>query len=376
MSWNSIIGQSRAKEILRRSIEQQRIAHAYLLWGPRGVGKDALAIEFAKVLLCEKQGTAACDVCPSCKKMLHLQHPNVKLIFALPAAKSDKGGETGEGKLQPELREEIQSQVEQKAKNPYFHFNIPKATQINIGTIRDIKKESSLSAFEKGRKIFIVCDAEMMNDTSGNSLLKVLEEPLSDTVFLLTTSRREKLLPTIISRCQSVRCDILNDEEVEHALAERESVPAGQAKLISRLSGGDYSYALELFSEDVASQRADAVEFLRSVLGGRDLKLLEDIEERVAENDRKAVEQLLTLLLVWFRDAMMMKEDGGGGIINDDQREDLNRFLARFSSSDFPATIIAVERGLELLRGNVYLPLVLLSVSIQLKRILLNAQKF
>jgi DNA polymerase-3 subunit delta' len=374
MSWNSIIGQARAKEILRRSVEQQRIAHAYLLWGPRGVGKDALAIEFAKVLLCEKQETAACDLCPSCRKMQHLQHPNVKLIFALPASKSDKGGEAGEGKLQPELREEIQSQMEQKAKNPYFHFDIPKATQINIGTIRDIKKESSLSAFEKGKKIFILSDAETMNDTSANSLLKVLEEPLSDTVFLLTTSRREKLLPTIISRCQSVRCDILNDEEVERALVERENIPADQAKLISRLSGGDYSYALELYSEDVASQRADAVEFLRSVLGGRNLKLLEDIEGRVAENDRKAVEQLLTLLLVWFRDAMMMKEEAVGGIINEDQREDLNRFLARFKSSDFVATIGIVERGLELLRGNVYLPLVLLSVSIQLKRILLNAR--
>ena len=374
MSWNSVIGQARAQEILRRSIEQGRIAHAYLLWGPRGVGKDALAIEFAKTLLCERQGTVACDSCPSCKKMQNLQHPNVKLVFALPAAKSDKGGELGEGKFQPDIREEIRGQLEQKAKNPYFHFEIPKATQINIGTIREIKKESSLSAFEKGKKVFIVCDAEMMSDTSANSLLKVLEEPLSDTIFLLTTSRKEKLLPTIISRCQSVRCDILKDEEIEHALIERENVPADQAHLISRLAGGDYSYALELFSEDVASQRAGAVEFLRSVLSGRSVKLLEEIEERVAENDRRTVEQLLTLLLVWFRDTLMMKEQAGTGIINQDQREDLDRFLARFKDSDFPATINAVERGLELLRGNVYLPLVLLSVSIQLKRILLNAK--
>jgi hypothetical protein len=166
----------------------------------------------------------------------------------------------------------------------------------------------------------------------------------------------------------------LKDEEIEHALIERETVPTDQAHLISRLAGGDYSYALELFSEDVASQRAGAVEFLRSVLSGRSVKLLEEIEERVAENDRRTVEQLLTLLLVWFRDALMMKEQAGAGIFNQDQREDLDRFLTRFKDSDFPATINAVERGLELLRGNVYLPLVLLSVSIQLKRILLNAK--
>jgi DNA polymerase III subunit delta' len=374
MSWNSIIGQQRAQQILRRSIEQKRIAHAYLLWGPRGTGKDALAIEFAKTLLCERQGTEACDACPSCKKVQILQHPNMKVVFALPAAKADKGGESGEGKFQPDVREEIRSQLEQKAKNPYFHFDIPKATQINIGTIREIKKESSLSAFEKGKKIFIISDAEMMSDTSANSLLKVLEEPLSDTIFLLTTSRKEKLLPTIVSRCQSVRCDILKDEEIEHALAERESIPPDQALLTSRLAAGDYSYALELLSEDLVSQRAGAVGFLRSVLSGRSVKLLEEIEERVAENDRKTVEQLLTMLLVWFRDALLMKEESGTGIINQDQREDLNRFLARFKDSNFPATIGAVENGLELLRGNVYLPLVLLSVSIQLKRILLNAK--
>ena len=81
------------------------------------------------------------------------------------------------------------------------------------------------------------------------------------------------------------------------------------------------------------------------------------------------------LLLIWFRDALMMKEQAGAGIINQDQREDLNRFLSRFKESNFPATIAAVERGLELLRGNVYLPLVLLSVSIQLKKILLNAKE-
>ena len=374
MSWNSIIGQQRAQEILRRSIEQGRIAHAYLLWGPRGTGKDALAIEFAKTLLCERQGTEACDACPSCKKVQILQHPNVKLVLALPAAKTDKGGDSSEAKFQPDVREEIRSQLEQKAKNPYFHFEIPKATQINIGTIREVKKESSLSAFEKGKKIFIISDAEMMSDTSANSLLKVLEEPLSDTIFLLTTSRKEKLLPTIVSRCQSVRCDILKDEEIERALAERESIPADQSHLVSRLAGGDYSYALELLSEDLVSQRAGAVEFLRSVLSGRSVKLMEEIDERVAENDRKTVEQLLTMLLIWFRDALLMKEQSGGGIINQDQREDLNRFLTRFKDSNFPAAISAVEKGLELLRGNVYLPLVLLSVSIQLKRILLNGK--
>ena len=103
MSWNSIIGQGRAKEILQRSIEQKRVAHAYLLWGPRGVGKDALALEFAKTLLCHTQGTEACGVCASCTKMRNLQHPNLKIVFALPAGKSEKNSDNSEGKLQPDI---------------------------------------------------------------------------------------------------------------------------------------------------------------------------------------------------------------------------------------------------------------------------------
>jgi DNA polymerase-3 subunit delta' len=374
MSWNSIIGQTRVKEILHRSIEQHRVAHAYLLWGPRGVGKDAVAIEFAKTLLCERQGSEACDACASCMKVHNLQHPNLKIVFALPAARSDKNSDNGEGKLQPDTRDEVRSQFEQKAKNPYFHFEIPKATQINIGTIREVKKESSLSAYEKGKKIFIISDAEMMSDASANSLLKVLEEPLSDTLFLLTTSRKEKLLSTIVSRCQSVRCELLLDEDIERALRERENIPADHARLIARLASGDYSSALALLSKDIVSQRGEAVGFLRATLGGRSLKVLEDIEERIAENDRNSVEQFLSLLLVWFRDAMLMKEESGKGIINQDQLEDLTRFVARFGNASFPALIGAVEQTLELLGGNVYLPLVMLTLSVRLKRILLNAK--
>jgi DNA polymerase-3 subunit delta' len=214
----------------------------------------------------------------------------------------------------------------------------------------------------------------MMNDTSANSMLKVLEEPLSDTLFLLTTSRKEKLLPTIVSRCQSVRCELLTDADIERALTEREIIPPEQSRIVSRLASGNYSAALELVHEDLVSERAEAVRFLRAALSGRSVTLLEDIEERIAENDRGAVDQFLSLLLVWFRDAMLMKEQGVEGIINQDQQEDLLKFVNRFGNANFPASIGAVERALELLRGNVYLPLVLLSLSVQLKRILLNAK--
>lgn len=374
MSWNSIIGQPRAKEILQRSVELGRIAHAYLLWGPRGTGKDALAIEFAKTLLCERQGTEACGSCRSCIKVGNLQHPNVRLIFALPAAKPEKNGDNGAGRFSSDVRDEIRAQLERKARNPYYHIEIPKATQINIGSIREVKKESSMSAYERGRKIFVVSDADLMNEASANSLLKVLEEPLSDTLFLLTTSRKEKLLPTIVSRCQSVRCEPLRDDEIEGALRAWEKIPDDEARVISRLATGDYSRALEFLGEDLTAQRRESVAFLRAALGGRSAQLIDTVEGLLADNDRGGVDQYLSLLLVWLRDALVLKERGEDGLINRDQRDELTRFVARFGNANLPASIGAVEKALELLRGNVYLPLVMFSLAVQLKRILSNVE--
>ncbi len=122
-SWDTVIGQRHAKALLAKAIEQQRLAHAYLFWGPEGVGKSVMAIAFARLLLCEAKGTSACGVCPSCKKMNHLQHPNLKFIFALPGGEGKKNDD-GDS-LDTEVRDEIRKQIAQKAVQPYSPIAIP-----------------------------------------------------------------------------------------------------------------------------------------------------------------------------------------------------------------------------------------------------------
>jgi DNA polymerase III subunit delta' len=371
-TWDIVIGQRHAKTLLTKAREQDRLAHAYLLWGPEGVGKSVLALEFAKILLCEQGKDDACGICPSCRKMATLQHPNLKFVFAMPGGEGKKNGD-GDS-LETELRDEIRKQMAQKAAQPYAQISIPKATAIRIKDIRAIRKETSMTATEQGKKIFILLDVDTMNEASANAFLKVLEEPPEDTLFLLITAHKEQVRQTILSRCQAVQCVRLTEDEITQALIEREQIDPARARLTARLSDGSYVRALGLLNEDLDKQRSDAVVFLRGCLGNAVLKFFDDQEEYFSSKKREPVEQLLHLLLVWFRDAIIYREQGDVGIINHDQLADLERFVSRFGHADLARCVEEVERALGLLRRNVYLPLVLLSLTVHLKRILLHGK--
>lgn len=366
---NSVIGQHRVKKMLRSAIRTGRIAHAYLFWGESGIGKDALAIAFAKTLLCEQNSDEPCNACSSCHKVDILQHPNVKLIFPLPGSDGEKNDD--DESFPDDNVEEIKKQIARKAGNLYVHINIPKAKFIRIQSIREIKKEASLTSAEKGRKIFIVFDAEKMNDAAANAFLKILEEPLEGTHFLLVTSRKDAMKQTIISRCQQVQCSMLNDKEIVESLIEREHVERERATYIARLANGSYGRALQLLTDELQDYRVAVIKFLRSVLSNSPLKLFEEHEEYVSGNKRENVEQLLNMLLIWLRDAIVLRERSAA-IINQDQMNDLNSFVGKFGQKNLEECLEVVERSLELLRRNVYLPLVMLSLAVQLKRMLMT----
>ena len=367
-NWDRVIGQDRVKDILRSAISNRRLAHAYLFWGSEGIGKDALAIEFARTLLCRTQSDTACGECPSCRKMDTLQHPNVKLIFPMPGGDGEKN-EEGES-MDSEILDEVRKQTAEKAADPYFDISIPKAKFIRIKSIRELKRESSMSGAELGRKIFIIFDADAMNDASTNSLLKVLEEPLEGVHFLLVSSRKDAVKQTIISRCQLIQCSVLSDDEIAGALTERLKIETTQAHFISRLANGNYTRGTELLGNDINKFRSDAVNFLRSALGASALKLFDEQEEYLTGNKRDNAEQLLTMMLVWFRDTIMLREGSEVHIVNIDQRSELQNFVTKFGMKDLESCLLAVERALGLLRRNVYLPLVMLSFTVNLRRIL------
>jgi DNA polymerase-3 subunit delta' len=370
MGWDRVIGQHRVKELLRRVVSSGTIAHAHLFWGGEGVGKDAMAIEFARAMNCLENNVDPCGTCASCRKIDLLQHPNLDLVFALPIGKNEQSGDDPIGSLSDDQLNAVKEQLRLKAENPYHHIAVPKANFIKINSVRNLRREAALSAFEGGKRVFIISNAEEMNAESSNSLLKTLEEPSSDSIFILTTAQKEQLLPTILSRCQSLQFDPLSEEELQEALTARNGIEKNQASLIARLAHGSYTAALDLLSVDMVEQRQEAVQFLRLILGAQKIPIAQEIERIAALGNRPAVERWMKLLGVWLRDALILREQGEEGLLNLDHLKDLTSFNHKFPHAKLAQALERVEASIALVGKNGYLPLVVTGLAIDLKRLL------
>lgn len=367
MAWKSIIGQQRAKELLRRVIDTGEIAHAYLFHGLEGIGKDALAIEFAKVLNCERGGSEACDECENCRKIATLSHPNVQFVCALPVGKSEKTGDDPVEALNAAQAAIFHEQLLLKAADPYHRLEMPKAVDIKINSIRAIKRDASMSMFQEGRKCFIVSNAEKMNPSAATAFLKTLEEPPGNSVILLTSSYKENLLSTILSRCQMIHCEPLTEEDIRRGLQERDKIDASRAALAAKLANGSFTAARSLASDDIDSERKEATQFMRLSLQQKPYSLLTMIEDVLSGRDRNAMERWLRILLSWLRDALMIQNQAEVIFLNDEHRNDLNSFVNRFPQANLISAINSVEAAIDMVGRYVNQSLILTNLSLELR---------
>jgi DNA polymerase-3 subunit delta' len=360
-----VIGQRRVKETLLAARRSGRLPHAYLFYGGEGVGKDAMALELARVLRCERGGEEACGECSSCVRLGTMQHPDVQLIIPLPRGSQEKDDDEPMAKLTESEVRSVQEQLRLKGADPYHRIQIPRANVIKVNSIRGIRRESSMSTSDNRTRVFIISGADAMNDAASNTLLKTLEEPPGDTMFILTTSRREALLPTILSRCQNVRFDPLTEGEISAALKARGHLEEDRASLLARLAGGSYTRALELGETDLQGQRAEVVDFIRKAIGGKTLELIELIERMAETKDRDVHVRFLTLMLLWFRDALVLRS--GAEVINVDQTAELKSFLSRFPGADLTRALEDVEKAISLVDRYTYIKLVLAQLAVRLR---------
>jgi DNA polymerase III subunit delta' len=363
--WPRVIGQKRVRGLLLSAVHAGRLAHAYLFYGQKGVGKDAVALELARMLHCTRQDDNACGECDSCRRMDALQHPDVRFITALPVGKGEDRDDGPLDKLTLGELEDIRAQFARKGADPYYAVSIPRASSIKINSIRDIRREVPFSTLDRRRRVYVISNAEDMGTEAANMLLKTLEEPPAQTMFILTTSQREALPQTIVSRCQQVRFDPIAEPEICAALAERKGIEEAQARLVARLSGGSYSWALDLLEKDLMQERIDVVNFVSNTMGGRHIDVGEIIERVTAERDRDRVVRFLHLMLIWMRDAMVITR--GGTIINIDQEDRLKKFVDVFPRADLGAAMGDIEHSISLVERNVYITLVLYALAGRLK---------
>ncbi len=370
MSWQSVIGQQRVKDLLARMVGSGRVPSALLFEGPEGVGKDAAAIELAKVLNCERGGTEACGECSSCIQAAALQHPNIQLVFPLPRGENETKDDGALAKLDEKTVRKVREEIHLKSLDPYHKISIPKAQVIKISSIREVIREDSLSLYQHGRRVIIIMRAEEAGIESANAILKVLEEPTPGTVFILTTSRRSSLLSTIISRCQPLRFDLLTESEVTEALVTRYNLDPSDAALKARLSGGSYIKAVDLIETDTLEVRDQALDVLREIAVGNYSQMAGRASRMLESRDPQKVETLLRMLQIWLRDVAIVHNGARDSVINRDKIDVLEKMEKSFNAASTVAASASVDTALSQLDANVNLGLLFVNLLLTLSGLL------
>jgi len=381
MTWNRVYGQERVKEILQRLIIEDRIPHAICMYGSEGIGKEALALEFARTVNCldliRKDDTiSACGICKSCKRFENLSHENLSLIFTLPTPKSTSSqNETVISKLSDQQIKYIQEQIAFKAKDHYHKIRISDANMIKIASIREVKRNLTLTSNARGRRCVLVFDAEEMNPEAANAFLKTLEEPHDNITIILITSRAEMILPTILSRCQKIRCEPLSDEIITQVLIDKHELDNLEAKLISVFAQGSLSRAENFLNESMKELRQKVINVLRTALRKKVFRtnLLNEINEFIKSPDKKKNEYFLNLMIIWLRDALLVSKTGfTDGIINSDQEQTIKKFADNFGNTDIPSAIEMIEKAITQIRRNVQMQLIFINLFLELRSVFLR----
>lgn len=380
MSWNSIIGQARVKKILQKSILENRISSSYLFWGVEGIGKEALAIQFAKTVNCIEpilfnNSIDSCDRCHSCLKIDKFTSNSLEMIFALPTGKTPDSKDGGAiDKLTDDQIQEIQSELKLKSQNLYHKIELTNANQIRIASIRELKQKMSRSSDSKGRRFVILFDIDKMTNESSNAFLKTLEEPNENVTLICTTSKIDMLLPTILSRCLELHCEPIDFENIVSFLKREFNKSETEARLIASFADGSIQKAESFLDGDIQNLRELGVNLLRTTLKIKSyrVELLGLIDSVTALRDKNIIEVLLNLMIKWLRDSILIKYNAIDKVINLDMIDSIKKFSDFYKKAKFEDAVTEIETAIRQLKRNVNSQLLLVNLFVKLRVIFLE----
>jgi len=280
--FDQLTGNERVKQLLRRMLETRRVPGALLFSGEEGIGKKLFALELARALNCRsRQGAEACGKCGICLRTIVLNYP----------ASQD-----------PDALEKIIW-----TNHPDVGMVLAPGRWLKVAQMRAIEQEANYRPFEGAVRVFIIDDADKLNEPSGNALLKVLEEPPPTSHLILVTSRPAMLLPTIRSRCQAIRFSPLTTSEIEQHLLSHKLAKPSEAKLRARAASGSLARAITDDLETFKERREAMLEVLvaLAVRGDRS-RLLRLAEEMNDANHKDEYELGVEVLETLIRDALML----------------------------------------------------------------------
>ena len=245
---------------MKKNVEHGRIAHAYLFEGEQGTGKHQLSLWLAKRLFCQQvRENNPCGKCANCRRIAEGEHPNIRVIR-------------------------------------------PDGQSIKVDQIRQLQQEFTKKGFEKGRQIFVLQEAEKLNTSAANSLLKFLEEPDGDVLFILETQNLGKIIPTIQSRCQIIHFYPLSSEKIKQQLEEN-GFSKENAKLLVSLTNS-YQKAVEISQDEWFNCAKDVVLKWFNYLNKKDSQAFVYVQKNLLAigKEKEQQQRILLFLLTLFQE--------------------------------------------------------------------------
>ena len=302
--FQEIAGHSLIVGYLQNIVRGEQLAHAYLFHGPDGVGKQTLATRFAMTLLCNELTSEgdACGKCDSCRRFLKDEHPNFTLL--------EPEGTMG----------------------------------YKIDQLREfIRNTNFMISYRGNRRVYLIPDAERMNPESANALLKTLEEPSDGVIMILVSSNILQLLPTIISRCQSVKFSRLSRELTQDTLVKKFNITPDIAKLAADLSDGSIGLAKMLSEESFMKSRKNLYTLLATHQASNDKNIFTLIEQADVPMDSELF-IFYNWVLFWLRDILVYRITKDENlIINSDFRSEISQISSKWSWTAIRSAIQRLE---------------------------------
>lgn len=310
MSFKDVMGHQRQINLLQRAIVHEKVVHSYLFLGNEGIGKSLVALQFAKALNCLEgvNQVDGCDRCASCKKIDHRLHPDVSLIE-------------------------------------------PEGQTLKVEQVREMMRALAFRPYEGRRRVFILTAADRMAPHMSNTLLKTLEEPPLHTVIVLLANNSRWILPTILSRCQSIRFNPLPSHLVSDWLMRKKDLEETDAHLLASLSEGSPGKALEIKEEIAGIPRK---ELLKGWIGSKSLSM-EEKEDWIEflPSQRENLHLTLEMAKTLLRDLIVMKTSmEGSKLIHSDLTGEIEKIAGGEDLSSLLRRMEILHHTSRAIKGN------------------------
>ena len=318
--FKNLIGNDHVKQMLKRLLANGRVPNSLLFVGDEGVGKWQFALELAKAFLCKEPADhQACGACAACQRAD---------VFTFPT--SDKG----------EDYERVFF-----SKHSDVGMVIPFKRNVRINAIRDLEREANFRPYEANARFFIVDDAEKMNDNAANALLKTLEEPPPTTYIFLITSRPDSLLPTIKSRCQTIRFAPVAADEIQQFMTEEKAFTHDEARLAARFARGSIGRAVSINVGQFREQRDRMLGVVRNAIKTGDrAALLRASEEMNDAKNKERYEENIDILESLIHDVWTLTVSGDAArLANTDVSDELSKLAEFAATHDLPSWLRKIE---------------------------------